>query len=78
MWQRIIRWWNRPSAKDRILAALSSDYWLYGSTIADKARILSRPSLYFHLHALEEAGKVESRAVGTQGRRLYRLVPKEI
>lgn len=73
------RWWNRPSAKQRILDALSTTEWRRTLEIVEAADV-SVARFYIVILRLEEAKLVESRfgtselyANGAR-RRLYRRI----
>lgn len=78
MLSHIIEWWRQPPARDRILAAMTSD-WQPGLDIARTSN--TRGSFYVHVLPMEERGLVESKweegppdpRRGGYRRRLYRL-----
>jgi len=58
--QRLIRWWRRPPADQRILAALSTIEWRRSLDIINAANV-SIVGYYSHIFKLEADGIVESK-----------------
>lgn len=60
LWSRLLGWWSRPPARDRILSVLleaDDGSALQGSTIGQRAGVGS-VRLYPALHRLEEEGLI--------------------
>lgn len=78
--QRIIDWWQRPPARQRILHAIDEYEWRSGLDIMLRAKFLNSGANYHHLMLLEQQGLIESRwdegpiptARAGRRRRLYR------
>ncbi len=60
MFRRLIDWWRRPPADQRILAALSTTEWRRSLDIVNAANV-SIGGYYSHIFKLEAGGIVESK-----------------
>lgn len=85
MWQRIIRWWKRPPARQRIHASLSNTMWRSGLDISREAGVWTG-TFYPLIFEMEQQGVVESKwedgqpdpRRGGHRRRLYRKIPPSL
>jgi hypothetical protein len=80
MLKQITEWWNRPPAKQRIYAALSTSEWRRSLDIMTEAKVSVIGSFYVKALELEREGLIESKweegppdpVRGGHRRRLYR------
>lgn len=81
MFQKLIDWWYKPPARERILAALDTDEWRPGLQVWRSADVFAW-NFYPIVLDMEENGLVESKwdsepidpARGGYRRRLYRKI----
>lgn len=59
-YKRFLKWWNRPSAEERILEAMSFTEWRRGFDIIESADVFVA-DFYVFVMKSEEAGSIESK-----------------